>query len=129
MAIARVTPLTVEPLTEAAFRPFGEIIGERPSAPDFRGEKGTLGWSIDWRGGRAKISYLRTLYHWLGFRKLERHLKLTQAFIPMGGAAAVLAVAAPTDPRNREAVPGPESVRAFFLDGSSRVRAPPGDLA
>ena len=117
MAVARVTRLTVEPLTEAAFRPFGEIIGERPSAPDFRGEKGTLGWSIDWRGGRAKVSYLRTPYQGLGFRKLERHLELTQAFIPMGGAAALLAVAAPTDPRNREAVPGPESVRAFFLDG------------
>src|SRR6266851_6489580 len=117
MAVARVTRLTVEPLTEAAFRPFGEIIGERPSAPDFRGEKGTLGWSIDWRGGRAKVSYLRTPYQGLGFRKLERHLELTQAFVPMGGAPAVVAVAAPTDPRDPEVVPEPASVRAFLLDG------------
>jgi ureidoglycolate lyase len=118
MAQGTVTRIAVEPLTEEAFHPFGQVLGERSSAPDFRGEKGTLGWSIDWRGGRAKISYLLTPYQGLGFTKLERHLELTQAFIPMGGAPAVVAVAAPTDLRDREAVPGPETVRAFLLDGT-----------
>ena len=113
-----VTRLSVEPLTEESFRPFGQLIGERTVAPDFRGEQGTLGWSIDWRGGRAKISYLRTPYQGLRFRKLERHLELTQAFIPMGGSRAVVAVAAPTDSRDRDAAPAPGSVRAFLLDGS-----------
>ena len=113
-----VIRLAVEPLTEATFRPFGQVIGEGTAAPDFRGEQGTLGWSVDWRGGRAKIAYLRTPYQGLGFRKLERHLDLTQAFIPMGGSPAIVAVAAPTDPGNREAVPPPTTVRAFRLDGS-----------
>ncbi len=117
MAPGTVKRIVVEPMTEEAFRPFGQLIGERPAAPDFRGEKGTLGWSVDWRGGRAKISYLRTPYQGLAFRKLERHLELTQAFVPMGGAPAVVAVAAPTDPRDREAVPDPTTVRAFLLDG------------
>jgi ureidoglycolate lyase len=118
MTFQTITRLRVEPLTEESFRPFGQIIGESGAAPDFRGEQGTLGWSIDWRGGRAKISYLRTPYQGLRFRKLERHLDLTQAFIPMGGASAIVAVAAPTDPGNRDAVPPPDTVRAFLLDGS-----------
>src|SRR5262245_11573905 len=118
MTVRIVTRLSVEPLTEESFRPFGQVIGERTVAPDFRGEQGTLGWSIDWRGGRAKISYLRTPFQGLRFRKLERHLELTQAFIPMGGSAAVLAVAAPSDLRDRDAVPDPATVRAFLLDGS-----------
>ncbi|HEY4910102.1 MAG TPA: ureidoglycolate lyase [Methylomirabilota bacterium] len=118
MTSPTITHLSVEPLTEESFRPFGQVIGESVAAPDFRGEQGTLGWSIDWRGGRAKISYLRTPYQGLRFRKLERHLDLTQAFIPMGGAPAVVAVAAPTDLRDRDAVPGPDAVRAFLLDGS-----------
>jgi ureidoglycolate lyase len=117
MPATTVTRITVEPLTEESFRPFGVVIGERAAAPDFRGELGTLGWSIDWRGGRAKISYLRTPYQGLGFRKLERHLELTQTFVPIGGAPAVVAVAAPTDPRDRGAVPRPDAVRAFLLDG------------
>jgi ureidoglycolate lyase len=118
MSTLAIIRLTVELLTEEAFRPFGQVIGERTAAPDFRGEQGTLGWSVDWRGGRAKITYLRTPYQGLQFRKLERHLDLTQAFIPMGAAHAVLAVAAPTDPRDRDAVPDPRTVRAFLLDGS-----------
>lgn len=118
MTSPSVTRIRAEPLTEESFRPFGQLIGEGAAAPDFRGEQGTLGWSIDWRGGRAKISYLRTPYQGLGFRKLERHLDLTQAFIPMGGAPAIVAVAAPTDPHDRDAVPVPAAVRAFLLDGS-----------
>ena len=118
MAPGTVTRLIAEPLTEEAFRPFGQLIGEGSAAPDFRGEKGTVGWSMDWRGGRPKISYLLTPFRGLDFTKLERHLALTQAFVPIGGAPAVVAVAAPTDPRDREAVPGPETVHAFLLDGS-----------
>jgi ureidoglycolate hydrolase len=35
----------------------------------------------------------------------------------MGGSPAIVAVAAPTDLHDREAVPPPAAVRAFLLDG------------
>src|SRR5260370_24939438 len=40
MAPGTVTRLIAEPLTEEAFRPFGQLIGEGPAAPDFRGGQG-----------------------------------------------------------------------------------------
>jgi len=118
MTAPTITRLRVEPLTAESFRPFGQVIGQSEEAPDFRGAQGTLGWSVDWRGGRAKISYLHTPYQGLRFRALERHLQLTQAFIPLGGSPAVLAVAAPTAPNDRDAVPPPSAICAFLLDGS-----------
>jgi len=99
MAPGTVTRLIAEPLTEEAFRPFGQLIGEGSAAPDFRGEKGTVGWSMDWRGGRAKISYLLTPYRGLDFTKLERHLALTQAFTVQRSRESGTPVSRPTPER------------------------------
>ena len=41
---------------------------------------------------------------------------MTQSFIQLGGAPAVVAVAAPTDPDDQLAVPHPDQVRAFLID-------------
>jgi ureidoglycolate hydrolase len=75
----RVLPLRVEPLTEAAFRPFGQVLGALDRPPDYRGGGGS---------------------------------------VPLDGAPAVVAVAPPTDPADREAIPAPETVRAFLIDGT-----------
>ena len=50
------------------------------------------------------------------FRLLERHFAVTQAFIPLEGSPAVVAVAAPTDIEDPDAIPRPEDVRAFLID-------------
>ena len=63
------------------------------------------------------------------FRLLERHFAVTQAFIPLEGAPAVVAVAPPTDPDDPEAIPKPEEVRAFLIDPGKGVRLPDRDLA
>ena len=49
------------------------------------------------------------------FSTLERHHAVTQAFLPLGTIPAVVAVAAPTA---AEALPRPDQVRAFLIDGS-----------
>ena len=116
--MATVHELKVELLTEEAFAPFGQILSAKDRPPDFRGGGGTLGWAIDFRAGRPLVSFLKTPYQALSFTKMERHFNLTQAFIPLGGSPAVVAVAPPSDPSDREAVPGPDQVRAFLLDGS-----------
>ena len=108
----------IELLTEEAFAPFGQIIaaGDRPA--DFRTESGTQGWAIDFRSGRPLIMLLKTPYRGLSFTKLERHFNLTQTFLPIGGSPAVLAVAPPSAAADRKAVPAPERIRAFLLDGA-----------
>jgi ureidoglycolate lyase len=112
-----VAQIKVEPLTEAAFAPFGEVISAKGRSPDFRGESGTEGWAIDFRSGTPLVMLLRTPYLGLRFSKLERHFNLTQAFLPLGGSPAVLAVA-PPGPADRDAHPAPGDVRAFLLDGT-----------
>lgn len=116
--MARIHVLKIEWLTEEAFAPFGQIIAAKDRPPDFRGGGGTLGWAIDFQAGRPLVSFLKTPFQGSQFKKMERHFHLTQAFIPLGGSPTVVAVAAPSDPRDREAVPRPEQVRAFLLDGT-----------
>src|SRR5689334_16790406 len=53
--------------------------------------------------------------------QMERHLAVTQAFLPLGGVASIMVVAPPSDPADRKALPPPDSVRAFHMDGSRGV--------
>ena len=108
--------VTVEPLTEEAFAPFGQIISAKARAPDFKTASGTEGWAVDFVSGRPLVMLLRTPYQGFRFSKLERHFNLTQTFLPRGGSPAVIAVAPPS--ADRTAIPAPADVRAFLLDGS-----------
>ena len=47
---------------------------------------------------------------------MERHFHVSQAFIPLGGEHAVVAVAPPS--ADRGSVPELEAIRAFLLEGS-----------
>jgi ureidoglycolate lyase len=116
--MATVHQVRIEPLTAEGFAPFGQIISAQDRTPDFRSASGTEGWAIDFRAGRPLVMLLRTPYQGLTFTKLERHFNLTQAFIPLGGTPAVLAVAPPAAAGDRAAVPPPDRVRAFLLDGT-----------
>ena len=49
------------------------------------------------------------------FTWLERHFGVTQTFVPLGAVPALVAVAAPTDPEDPEAIP----------DGRGRARVRP----
>jgi ureidoglycolate hydrolase len=114
--MATVHALRVEPLTDEAFAPFGQVISAKDRRPDFETESGTEGWAVDFRAGRPLVMLLRTPYQGLRFSKLERHFGLTQTFLPLGGSPAVVAVAAPSE--DRTAVPAPQDIRAFLLDGT-----------
>lgn len=116
--------VTIEPLTEEAFAPFGQVISAKDRPPDFRTESGTEGWAVDFRAGRPLLMLLRTPYRGLRFSKLERHFNLTQTFLPLGGSPAAVAVAPPSP--DRSAVPDPRDVRAFLLDGRSGYALAPG---
>lgn len=114
--MATVHQVNVEPLTEEAFAPFGQIISPKDRPADFKTESGTEGWAVEFSSGRPLIMVLKTPYQGLRFSKLERHFNLTQTFLPLGGSPAVVAVAPPSP--DRTALPEPTQVRAFLLDGS-----------
>jgi ureidoglycolate lyase len=115
--MATVHEVKIEPLTDEAFVPFGQIISVKDRAPDFQTASGTRGWAVDFQSGTPLLMLLHTPYQGLSFTKLERHFSVTQTFLPMGGSPAVVAVA-PADSGDRDQVPSPSDVRAFLLDGT-----------
>lgn len=110
-------PIRIEPLTEEAFAPFGEILAAKDRTPDFATPSGTRGWAVDFRAGRPLILMTETPHRGLCFTRLERHFNVSQTFLPMGGAPAVVAVAPPSLDR-ADPPPACEAVRAFLLDGT-----------
>lgn len=101
----------VEPMTPESFAPYGTVFGTR-RATSGRSEADT-GF---WHRGQATLG---TIWNPPGghvFSQLERHFGVTQAFVQLAGAAAVVCVAPATDPDDREALPAPESVRGFLID-------------
>lgn len=119
-----IREVTIEPLSEEAFAPFGQIISAKERPPDFQTESGTEGWAVDFRSGRPLVMLLRTPYRGLQFWKLERHFNLTQTFLPLGGSPAVVAVAPPSS--DRAIIPDPTEVRGFLLDGTKGYALAPG---
>jgi ureidoglycolate lyase len=114
--MARVHRIRIEPLTAEAFAPFGRLIDVGDRAPDYVGASGTEGWHVAFESGRPLVSLLRTPFQGLRFKTMERHFHVSQAFIPLGGEHAAVAVA----PRSDDAanVPKLDEIRAFLLDGS-----------
>lgn len=94
--------IRVEPLTAAAFAPFGEVL-EAAGAPDRLINQGLCGrWHdrarLDIREGRAGISLFRAEPRALPLRleMVERHPEGSQAFLPMT-ADPFLAIVAPDE--------------------------------
>ena len=114
--MARVHTIRIEPLTAEAFAPFGALIDVGHRAPDYVAASGTEAWHAAFESGRPLVSLLRTPFQGLRFRAMERHFHVTQAFIPLGGEHAAVAVAPPS--ADLEAVPELDAIRAFLLDGS-----------
>ena len=114
----RTVRVKVEPLSEEAFQPFGEVLGPKVRPADYQGVN-SVGWKAGFESSSAPVvMVLSSRYAGLCFSRLERHLNVTQTFIPLGRVPAIVAVAAPTA-EDRGAVPAPEDVRAFLLDGTA----------
>ena len=91
--------IAVEPLTPAAFAPFGEVL-EAAGPPDRLNNRGLCGrWhdraQIDIAEGRAGISLFRSKIAALPLEieLLERHPLGSQAFLPMEGTPWLVVVA------------------------------------
>src|SRR5215216_4892358 len=94
--MSRVVQIKVEPLTEEAFRPFGELISATDRPAGFHGVN-SEGWKASFEvDGSPLIMLLSSRSEGTRFTRLERHFAVTQTFIPLGQVPSVVAVAAPS---------------------------------
>jgi ureidoglycolate lyase len=99
-----------------AFAPFGEVLCLKDRRPDFHGTT-SVGWKANYDGsGAPLIMTLSSRYSGMRCTRLERHLNVTQTFIPLGKVPSIVAVAAPTAGAE---TPAPEDVHAFLIDGTA----------
>lgn len=117
----REVEIPLRRLSDAAFAPFGQIVGAGERPPSFEAAH-LWNWRIGFEAdGPTELLLIRYKYQEPAFRYLERHFHVTQGFVPLGGVASIMVVAAPTDPDDMDAIPAAETVRAFLLDGSAGV--------
>ena len=104
--------LTVEPMTEESFAGFGDLWYAREMPGDHRILFPT-GYSHD---GHSTVHVIWQPQEGRTFNELERHFGVTQSFIQLSGAPAVVCAALPTDLDDPNDIPAPGDVRAFLVD-------------
>lgn len=137
-----------EKLTKESFSPFGDVLepeGDRIDNKDFL-KHGYANMSddvpiervdnfdvLDYWGQIANISqepmrfgYLRPKKRALEVSWLERHVKGTQTFIPIGGNESIITVGKANNNNDPEALPILTSIKAFYLKGDKGVNLSPG---
>jgi len=142
--VIKVHTIHAEPLTSSGFGPFGQVLGPKEREPVTNRtflEKGLVRIRDKIPAGRVsdfdvldywpgiadlsrdvlKLGYLRPRLRPLRFSWMERHLKGTQAFIPIGGKRSLLPVAPRGDLNDEFALPDLDEIRAFLLDGARGV--------
>ena len=114
-----VHELRIQALTPEAFKPFGKLFDAKQRPASRRTLVYDKGFDVV---GKATVGVIWQPFAGPTFTRLERHFNVTQAFIPMSGLLAVVAVAAPTDRDDPEDIPRPDQIRAFLIDGSVGFR-------
>lgn len=113
--------MKIKILTKENFAPFGTIIEPPSTKPAISNN------SLDYWGGltelnvtKPQVSFLVVKKRDFSLDKIERHVKLTEALIPLEGTS-VFPLAPPKDTADPKAkVPLDESI-AFLLDGSKGI--------
>jgi len=104
--MACIFQIKAEPLSAEAYRPFGQVIG-----------LDTVHLKI--LNDRFRIDTIRMRARPFQITHLNRHIKSTQALIPLGGKACLVVVAPPTV--NLACLEDLKQVKAFINDGSYGV--------
>ncbi len=119
--MTKTVEIALEPLTAKAFAPFGQLVAARDEPPAFDAPH-LDAWQMDFAvDGEIELMYVRYIHQDMRWTTMERHFNVTQSFMALGGAASVMVVADRTDAADRSMLPGPETVRAFLVDGAQGV--------
>ncbi|MGI9298774.1 MAG: ureidoglycolate lyase [Gammaproteobacteria bacterium] len=121
-----MTPLIPEPLTVAAFAPFGDVLEDTDARMKWINDRTTRRFDclteiVAGGGGRAAISLFRASPRPPEIAMLECHPLGSQAFMPAGGGVWLVAVA-PGDGEKPEW----EKLRCFLAGGGQGVNYRPG---
>ena len=120
-----IVEVRMEELTAEAFAPYGQLIAAGEENADYARPLLDV-WHLDYRSDApARIQIMRYHEQPMTFRRLERHVRVTEGRIPLAGARAVLAVASAAGAAP-ESMPAPSSVRAFRFDGTCGILFAPG---
>lgn len=107
--------IPVEPLTTERFAPFGQVLCAKDSPPDF--ERPLLAnWRLPFDSdAQLRLQVMRYGHQPMRLSRFERHIRVTEARVPINKAKGVLVVAEGGD------APEADAVRAFFLDGAAGI--------
>lgn len=112
--------LKVEPMTEATFGPYGVLLDAKERPEDHRAF-----FPIDFQvDGKTTVNVIWQPQQGSRFSKLERHFGVTQSFVQISGAPAVVCAAAPTDLDDPQAIPEPDQIRAFLINPETGCVSP-----
>ncbi|GAB0116036.1 ureidoglycolate lyase [Acidisoma sp. 7E03] len=105
--------LMLEPITAAAFAPFGKLVQPMPDgAPDPEVDR-----ALDLSDGRPRFYIMALDHRPLTITRITRHSRATQVLASVGGGEWLLAVAPPGD----GPTPDPAAIRAFRIPGTVAV--------
>lgn len=118
-----ILELKAEPLSQAGFAPFGDVIEieEHTGTPINQGTAlryhDLAQVDVTAEGGRPAIGWVRAQPQEvpLALRLMERHPLASQAFVPLGPTPFLVVVAPPG------AAPGRDAIRAFISNGRQGV--------
>ena len=109
--------LVAEPITEAAFAPFGQIL----ALPSKAGRADYSTYSENLRGERAELCFRTSLTEPtvlpLKTKVMERHAFSSQSFLPVYVARYVVMVA----PNGVDEVPDLANAKLFVVDGKTGI--------
>ena len=110
--MTKIHRIRVEPMTEDSFSPFGDLWDARERPADHRVIKRT-GYTY---AGTTTVSVIWQPEGGMTFNVMERHFGVTQAFVQISGAPAVVCVAPPSATEDPADVPDPAQIRALRID-------------
>jgi ureidoglycolate hydrolase len=126
MTAMSMRDVPLEPLSAKGFAPYGWLLAGGDGPPSYARDGLEL-WRFPFESDAPlRLQVMRYHFQPMRFQRLERHLAVTEARFPAGGAAAVLIVAGATDASDPQAAPDPSDIRAFLLGGGRGVMFRPG---
>jgi ureidoglycolate hydrolase len=113
----RTIELPVQPISAAAFAPYGTLIEAAQDGKPFGPDEAQL----ELGRGTPRFYILRLKYRELGFRHITRHLNVTQCLASVGGKPWFIAVAPPDAPDDPEGACDLSRLKAFEVPGTAAI--------
>jgi ureidoglycolate hydrolase len=110
--------LPVQPLTETAFAPFGQVIAARADGETF----GPRDAQLELSRGTPRFYIMRLKNRPLAIRQITRHCNVTQCLASVGGVEWLLAVAPPGKADDPGAEPALDGIVAFRVPAGVGVK-------